>query len=61
MGGGFAVLHQRVVGRWNGVPSAAAMAPSLPEFRKRLDNAKVVRTDFWVVLCRARSWIRCSL
>ncbi|KFO61823.1 hypothetical protein N302_06169, partial [Corvus brachyrhynchos] len=30
---------QRVVGHWNRVPGEAVTAPSLTEFKKRLENA----------------------
>lgn len=50
-------LSQRVVWPWNILPRAVVTAPSLREFKKRLDSAvrHMVRT-LGVVLCRAGSW-----
>ena len=50
------VFTQRVAEHWDRLPRVVVMAPSLPEFKKCLDNAPRQMVWFWVVLCGARSW-----
>lgn len=47
-----------VVRHWIRLPRAVVTAPSLPEFKRCLDNALKYRVWFLGVLCGASSWIK---
>ena len=51
------VLHQRMNGPWNRLPRAVVMAPSYQSSSTVWTLLSYTRSDFYVVLCGARSWL----
>jgi len=53
--GEFAILSSHFQGRVRGAKSRLPRAVAKPELKESLDNALIIWSDFWMVLCRARS------
>jgi len=47
---------KKVTGHWNRLPTELLMASSMPKVQEASGQPEDMQSDFWMVLCEARSW-----